>query len=400
MTAPLEGLKVLEIARVLAGPWAGQLLGDLGADVIKIERPGAGDDTRGWGPPFVEGAQGKHLDSAYYHAINRGKRSVAADFREEKDRALVRALAAEADVLIENYKVGDLAHYGLDYESVKKLNPALIYCSVTGFGQDGPYASRAGYDLIIQGMGGIMDLTGEPDREPMRTGVAYADLFTGVYSVVAIQAALLARAKTGKGQHIDMSLLDVQVSVLANQALFYLASGTPPKRMGSAHPTVVPYQNFPVKGGGYIIIAVGNDVQFVRFCAVLGLPQLAEDDRYRTNAGRIRNRDTLIPMLTERTAERERAELLAALEAQGVPAGPINDVGQVFADPQVIARGMKIDLPDIAANGGSIPGVRAPIRFSGSTLVYDRPSPPLGADTDEIAAAVAAGKPAFRVRRS
>ena len=399
MTAPLEGLKVLELARVLAGPWAGQLLGDLGADVIKIERPGAGDDTRAWGPPFVEGAAGKHLDSAYYHAINRGKRSVTADFREEKDHALVRALVAEADVLIENYKVGDLAQYGFDYASVKKFNPALIYCSVTGFGQDGPYASRAGYDLIIQGMGGIMHLTGEPEREPMRTGVAYADVFTGVYSVVAIEAALLARAKTGEGQHIDMSLLDVQVSVLANQALFYLASGTSPKRMGGAHPTVVPYQNFPVKGGGYIIIAVGNDAQFVRFCKILGLLQLAEDERYRTNAGRIRNRDSLIPLLTERTAERERAELLAALEAEGVPAGPINDVGQVFADPQVIARGMKIDLPDIAANGGKIPGVRAPIVFSGSTLAYDRPSPALGAHTEEVAAAVAAGKPVFRVRR-
>jgi crotonobetainyl-CoA:carnitine CoA-transferase CaiB-like acyl-CoA transferase len=399
MSAPLEGLKVLELARVLAGPWAGQLFADLGADVIKIERPGAGDDTRGWGPPFVEGAQGKHLDSAYYHAINRGKRSVAADFREEKDRALVRALAAEADVLIENYKVGDLAKYSLDYPALKQINPALVYCSVTGFGQNGPYADRAGYDLIIQGMGGIMDLTGDPDGEPMRTGVAYADVFTGVYSVVAIEAALLARAKTGEGQHIDMSLLDVQVSVLANQALFYLASGTPPKRMGSAHPTVVPYQNFPVKGGGYIIIAVGNDAQFARFAKILGLPELADDERYRTNAGRIRNRDTLIHLLVEKTKEREREALLAALEAEGVPAGPINNVAQVFTDPQVIARGMKIDLPDIAASGGTIPGVRAPIVFSASTLTYDTPSPALGAHTEEIRAAVEAGQPAFRARR-
>ena len=399
MTAPLEGLKVLELARVLAGPWAGQLLADLGADVIKVERPGAGDDTRGWGPPFVEGADGKHLGSAYYHAINRGKRSVTADFRDEKDLALVRALVAEADVLIENYKVGDLAQYGLDFPGVRKINPALVYCSVTGFGQDGPYAKRAGYDLIIQGMGGIMDLTGEPEREPMRTGVAYADVFTGVYSVVAIEAALLARAKTGSGQHIDMSLLDVQTSVLANQALFYLVSGNPPKRMGGAHPTVVPYQNFPVADGGYIIIAVGNDAQFERFAAILGLPYLAEDERFRTNAGRVQNRAELIPQLVERTMLRRRAELLAALEAEGVPAGPINDVGQVFADPQVVARGMKIDLPDLAARGGAVPGVRAPIRFSDSTLVYDKPSPALGADTAEIAAAVAAGKPAFRVRR-
>ena len=399
MTAPLEGLKVLELARVLAGPWAGQLLADLGADVIKIERPGSGDDTRGWGPPFVEGAEGKHLDSAYYHAINRGKRSVTANFHDEKDRDFVRKLAAEADVVIENYKVGDLAKYGIDYPSLRQINPALVYCSVTGFGQDGPYASRAGYDLIIQGMGGIMDLTGEPDREPMRVGVAYADVFTGVYSVVAIEAALLARAKTGEGQHIDMALLDVQVSVLANQALFYLASGTPPKRMGGAHPTVVPYQNFPVKDGGYIIIAVGNDAQFARFTKILGLAELAEDERYRTNAGRIRNRETLIPMLTARTAERDRAELLAALEAAGVPAGPINDVGQVFADPQVIYRQMRLDLPDIAASGGTVPGVRAPIRFSESTLKYDTPSPALGAHNDEIRSAVEAGKPAFRARR-
>jgi crotonobetainyl-CoA:carnitine CoA-transferase CaiB-like acyl-CoA transferase len=399
MTAPLEGLRVLELARVLAGPWAGQLLADLGADVIKIERPGAGDDTRAWGPPFVEGADGKHLSSAYYHAINRGKRSVAADFRNEKDKALVLALAREADVVIENYKVGDLKEHGLDYNTLRKINPRLVYCSVTGFGQTGPYANRPGYDLIIQGMGGIMDLTGEPDREPMRTGVAYADVFTGVYSVVAIEAALLAREKTGEGQHIDMSLLDVQVSVLANQALFYLASGKSPKRMGGAHPTVVPYQNFPVSDGSYIIIAVGNDAQFARFAEILGLPELAKDERFRTNAGRVQNRAALIPQLVEKTKKRERGELLEALEEAGVPAGPINDVGQVFADPQVRARGMKIDLPDMQARGGEIPGVRAPIRFSESTLTYDRPSPALGAHTEEIRATVAAGKPAFRVRK-
>jgi crotonobetainyl-CoA:carnitine CoA-transferase CaiB-like acyl-CoA transferase len=399
MTAPLEGLKVLELARVLAGPWAGQLLSDLGADVIKVERPGAGDDTRGWGPPFVEGADGKHLGSAYYHAINRGKRSVTADFKNEKDLELVRLLAADADVVIENYKVGDLADFGLDYESLSKSNPRLVYCSVTGFGQDGPYAKRAGYDLIIQGMGGIMDLTGEPDREPMRTGVAYADVFTGVYSVVAIEAALIAREKTGRGQWIDMALLDVQASVLANQALFYLVSGQSPQRMGGAHPTVVPYQNFPVADGSYVIIAVGNDSQFERFAAILGLPHLARDEKFRTNAGRVQNRAELIPQLVERTKMRNRAELLEALETAGVPAGPINNVGQVFADPQVYARGMKIELPDLAAHGGKIPGVRAPIRFSESTLVYDTPSPALGAHTDEIRAAVEAGKSAFRVRR-
>lgn len=399
MTAPLEGLKVLELARVLAGPWAGQLLSDLGADVIKIERPGSGDDTRGWGPPFVEGADGKHFGSAYYHAINRGKRSVTADFRNEQDLALVRALAAQADVVIENYKVGDLADFGLDYAALSKSNPRLVYCSVTGFGQDGPYAKRAGYDLIVQGMGGIMDLTGEPDREPMRTGVAYADVFTGVYSVVAIEAALIAREKSGRGQWIDMSLLDVQTSVLANQALFYLVSGQSPQRMGGAHSTVVPYQNFPVADGGYVIIAVGNDAQFERFVTILGLPHLALDEKFKTNAGRVQNRAELIPQLVERTRTRKRAELLEALEAAGVPAGPINTVGQVFADPQVIARGMKIDLPDLEARGGRIPGVRAPIRFSDSTFVYDTPSPALGAHTDEVRAAVEAGKPAFRVRR-
>jgi crotonobetainyl-CoA:carnitine CoA-transferase CaiB-like acyl-CoA transferase len=398
MTAPLSGLRVLELARVLAGPWAGQILADLGADVIKIERPGAGDDTRGWGPPFVAGADGKHLDSAYYHAINRGKRSVAADLRDENDRALVRGLAAEADVLIENFKVGDLAEHGLDYASLAPLNPRLIYCSITGFGQDGPYAHRPGYDLIIQGMGGIMDLTGEPEREPMRTGVAYADVFTGTYSIVAIEAALLAREKTGRGQHIDMSLLDVQVSVLANQALFYLASGTPPKRMGGAHPTVVPYQNFPVADGGYIIIAVGNDAQFARFCKIIDLPQLADDERFKTNAARVQNRAALIPQLVEQTRKRARGPLLEALENAGVPAGPINDVAQVFTDPQVIHRKMRLDLADRAAQGGAIPGVRAPILFSDSTLAYDAPSPRLGAHTEEVRAAVAAGQSAFRIR--
>jgi len=399
MTAPLEGLTILDLSRVLAGPWCTQIFADLGATVIKIERPGAGDDTRAWGPPFVEGADGKHLSSAYYHAINRGKRSVTADFKNEKDLDLVRLLAADADVVIENYKVGDLTGFGLDYATLTKSNPRLVYCSVTGFGQDGPYAKRAGYDLIIQGMGGIMDLTGEPDREPMRTGVAYADVFTGVYSVVAIEAALIAREKTGRGQWIDMALLDVQASVLANQALFYLVSGKSPQRMGGAHPTVVPYQNFPVADGSFVIIAVGNDSQFERFAAILGLPHLARDEKFRTNAGRVQNRAELIPQLVERTKTRKRAELLEALEAAGVPAGPINNVGQVFADPQVLARGMKIDLPDVDARGGRVPGVRAPIRFSESAFVYDTPSPALGAHTDEIRATVEAGKSAFRVRR-
>jgi crotonobetainyl-CoA:carnitine CoA-transferase CaiB-like acyl-CoA transferase len=275
---PLHGIKVLELARVLAGPWAGQILADLGADVIKVERPGAGDDTRDWGPPFVQGAKGENLGAAYYHAINRNKRSIAADFRKPDDLALVRALVAEADVVIENYKVDDLAHYGLDYATLKRSHPRLIYCSITGFGQTGPYAHRPGYDLIVQGIGGIMDLTGEPDREPMRVGVAYADVFTGVYGVVAIEAALLHRARSGQGQHIDLGLLDTQVSVLANQALNYLVSGKPPKRMGNAHPNVVPYQVFPASDG-HLIIAVGNDGQFRSFCQAVGLPEFADDPR-------------------------------------------------------------------------------------------------------------------------
>jgi crotonobetainyl-CoA:carnitine CoA-transferase CaiB-like acyl-CoA transferase len=399
MPGPLDGIKVLELARVLAGPWAGQILSDLGADVIKIERPGQGDETRTWGPPYVEGRNGENLSAAYYHAINRGKRSVLADFNNKADVELVVSLIKEADVVIENYKVGDLKKFGLDYESVRKLNPKLVYCSVTGFGQDGPYAHRPGYDLIIQAMGGIMDITGEPDREPMRTGVAYADVFTGVYSAVAIEAALLARAKTGEGQHIDMSLMDVQVSVLANQALNYLVSGKPPRRMGNAHPNVVPYQAFETSDG-YMIIAVGNDGQFKNFCNVLALPEVRDDPRYATNGERNKHRATLISALTEKTRARTRADLLQALEKAGVPAGPIRSIDEVFADPQVQARQMRNDLPDEVAKGGSIPGVRAPIRMSATPLQYDRPSPRHGAHTDEVRAAVKAGKPAFRSTRA
>lgn len=398
MPGPLDGIKVLELARVLAGPWAGQILSDLGADVIKLERPGVGDETRTWGPPFVEGANGENLSAAYYHAINRGKRSVLCDFNDKEDLALVFALIEEADVIIENYKVGDLEKFGLDYDNVRKINPKLVYCSVTGFGQDGPYAHRPGYDLIIQAMGGIMDITGEPDREPMRTGVAYADVFTGVYSAVGIQAALLARTKSGEGQHIDMSLMDVQVSVLANQALNYLVSGKAPRRMGNAHPNVVPYQAFET-ADGYMIIAVGNDGQFKKFCEVLDLPELRDDPRYATNGDRNRNRETLIPALTARTKLCTREDLLVALENVGVPAGPIRSIDEVFADPQVTARGMRNDLPDEIAKGGSIPGVRAPIKMSGTPLHYDRPSPHHGAHTEEVKAALKAGRPAFRPSR-
>jgi crotonobetainyl-CoA:carnitine CoA-transferase CaiB-like acyl-CoA transferase len=394
MAAPLDGIKVLELARVLAGPWAGQLLADLGAEVIKVERPVGGDETRPWGPPFVKGPKGEDLSSAYYHAINRNKRSVTADFRDKDDLALVRALVSEADVLLENYKVGDLKKFGLDYESLKKENPRLVYCSVTSFGQTGPYAHRPGYDFIIQAMGGIMDITGLPEGEPQKPGVAYADVFTGVYSALAVEAALLARHRTGEGQHIDMSLLDVQVSVLANQALYYLVSGAAPKRVGNAHATVVPYGVFPASDG-HVVIAVGNDSQFQQLCKVLAAPELAADLRFTTNPGRVENREALLEFLFARTRQHTRQELMTALEAAGVPTGPIHDVAEVFADPQVKAREMRVDLKEREEGGATIPGVRTPIRFSATPLRYDHPSPRLGADTAEIAAAVKAGKPAF-----
>ena len=383
MDKPLAGLKVLELARILAGPWVGQLLADLGADVVKVERPGAGDDTRGWGPPFIEAADGGDLSAAYFHACNRGKRSITADFETPEGQGLIRDLALHADVLVENFKVGGLKKYGLDYESLKAVNPRLVYCSITGFGQDGPYAARAGYDFMIQGMGGIMDLTGAPDGEPQKIGVAFADIFTGVYSVVGVLAALRQRDKSGTGAHLDMALLDVQTSVLANQAMNYLASGKTPTRMGNAHPNIVPYQVFPV-ADGHVIVAVGNDGQFARFAAVLGVPQLALDERFRTNVGRVSHRPELVPLLTAETVKVTREFLLGALEAQGVPAGPINTVADVFADPQVLARGMRIDLPSSSAKAGAIPSVRSPIVMNGRPLASDRPSPRLGEHTEEI----------------
>ncbi len=383
MDKPLAGLKVLELARILAGPWVGQLLADLGADVVKVERPGAGDDTRGWGPPFIEAADGGDLSAAYFHSCNRGKRSIAVDFETVEGQRLIRELALHADVVVENFKVGGLKKYGLDFESLKAVNPRLVYCSITGFGQDGPYASRAGYDFMIQGMGGIMDLTGDPEGEPQKIGVAFADIFTGVYSVVGILAALRGRDETGRGAHLDMALLDVQTSVLANQAMNFLASGKTPRRMGNAHPNIVPYQVFPV-ADGHVIVAVGNDGQFARFATVLGMPELAQDERFRTNMGRVGHRPELVPLLTAQTIKVTREFLLTALEAQGVPAGPINSVADVFADPQVIARGMKIDLPAAAAKTGAIPSVRSPIVMNGMPMSSDRPSPRLGEHTDEI----------------
>jgi crotonobetainyl-CoA:carnitine CoA-transferase CaiB-like acyl-CoA transferase len=380
---PLHGVKVLELARILAGPWAGQALADLGADVVKVERPSSGDDTRGWGPPFVEGANGEHLSAAYFHSCNRGKRSVAVDFETPEGQAVVRRLAAKADVVIENFKVGGLKKYGLDYNSLKAVNPRLVYCSITGFGQTGPYAPRAGYDFIIQAMGGIMDLTGEADDEPQKPGVAFADIFTGIYSTIGILAALRRRDATGEGAYLDLALLDTQTSVLANQAMNYLASGRVPKRMGNAHPNIVPYQVFPVSDG-HVIIAVGNDGQFAKFVRVLGRPELAQDERFRTNTDRVGNRAILVPLITDILMTRCRDELLAALAPEGVPAGPINSVSDVFADPQVMARQMRLDLPAPAAKGGTIPTVRSPILMDGAPLVAERPSPRLGEHTEDV----------------
>ncbi|NJR77350.1 CaiB/BaiF CoA transferase family protein [Sphingomonas corticis] len=370
---PLAGLRVLELARILAGPWAGQLLADLGADVIKVERPGTGDDTRTWGPPFVTGADAENLSAAYYHACNRGKRSLALDIATPEGQARVKALAAGADVVIENYKVGGLAKYGLDAASLRAANPRLIVCSVTGFGQTGPYAHRAGYDFIIQGLGGIMSLTGEPDGAPQKSGVAIADLFTGVYSAVAILAALHERASTGAGRHIDMALLDTQVGVLGNQALNWMVGGTVPGRMGNGHVNLAPYQSFPTADGD-LIVAVGNDGQFAKLCTVLGVP-LATDPRFATNPMRVTNRAALIPLVVAETVKWDSATLLVALEAAGVPVGAVNRVDQVFADPQVVHRGMQLMID-------GLPGLAAPITIDGARMVADGASPRLGEHPD------------------
>ena len=368
---PLEGIRVVELARVLAGPWCGQLLADLGAEVVKVERPGAGDDTREWGPPFVTGAGGENLGAAYYHSCNRGKRSVAIDIASAEGQAEVRALLADADVVIENYKVGGLVKYGLDPVRLRADFPRLIVCSITGFGQTGPYAHRAGYDYIVQAMSGFMSLTGEPEGSPQKAGIAYADIFTGMYSAVAILAALRRRDVTDAGAHIDMALLDSQVAVLANQAANYLASGAVPKRMGNAHVNVVPYQVFAT-ADGQLVIAVGNDGQYRKLCGILGVPEWADDPRFANNAARLANRAELIPLLAAKIAGWEAQPLALALEAEGVPAGPINDLAQVFADPQVIARGMRF-RPD----GASIDGVASPIVIDGERMVAAGGAPPL-----------------------
>jgi crotonobetainyl-CoA:carnitine CoA-transferase CaiB-like acyl-CoA transferase len=383
MPGPLAGLRVLELARILAGPWAGQILADLGADVIKVERKGAGDDTRGWGPPFVPAADGSHLGAAYFHGTNRGKRSIELDFESEEGRRIVRKLAARSDVLIENFKVGGLAKFGLDYESLAPENPRLIYCSVTGFGQTGPYARRAGYDLMAQGIGGIMDVTGTADGEPLRVGIPVSDIFTGVYSAVGILAALARREQTGRGGYVDTALVDSTVGVLSNQALNYLVSGQIPQRIGNTHANIVPYQVFPV-ADGHIIIASGNDGQFVKVCGVLGAPEIAANPDYRNNESRLIHRAELIGKLCALTAKFPRDALLEKLEAAGVPAGPINNLEQVFADPQVLHRGMRLELDSAAAKGGKIPGVRTPIVLDGAPMAAERPSPRLGEHTAEI----------------
>ncbi|MEX0286907.1 MAG: CaiB/BaiF CoA transferase family protein [Paracoccaceae bacterium] len=369
MAAPLAGLKVVELARILAGPWAGQTLSDLGAEVIKVEAP-RGDDTRAWGPPFI--TRDDDVSAAYFHSTNRGKASVTVDFTTPEGQALLREMVADADILIENFKVGGLAKYGLDYASLSAVNPRLIYCSITGFGQTGPYAHRAGYDFIIQGMSGLMSITGEPDGQPQKSGVAITDVFTGIYSVSAILAALHQRQTTGRGQHIDMSLLDVAVAVTANQALNYLSTGVAPGRMGNAHMNLTPYQVFDTSDG-HIIIATGNDAQYQRLCAILGLEDMATHPDYLHNKDRIANRRVMIARLNGATAQRTKQDLLDACEAQGVPAGPINALDEVLADPHVVARGMQIELD-------GVPGIRAPFRFSDADLALHRPGPKLGED--------------------
>jgi crotonobetainyl-CoA:carnitine CoA-transferase CaiB-like acyl-CoA transferase len=393
---PLSGIRVLELARILAGPWAGQILADLGAEVIKVERAEAGDDTRTWGPPFVEEAEGSARTAAYFHATNRGKKSVALDFDTPEGQAAVRRLAEQADIVIENFKLGGLAKYGLDHASVRESNPDVIYCSITGFGQDGPYAPRAGYDFIVQGMGGIMDLTGAPDGEPQKIGVAFTDIFTGVYSVVAILAALHRRERSGEGAHVDMALFDTQVAVLANQAMNYLVSGKVPTRLGNAHPNIVPYQLFPTQDG-QIIIAAGNDGQLRRVCQILGLSEALADERFSTNAGRVAHRDALVPMIAQATATWSAHELLAKLEAAGVPAGPVNRMDQVFTDPQVIARGMRQDLP--RTDGGTVPSVRNPFVLDGAPCVAATASPSLGEHTQAILTALSEGRDPWAAAR-
>ncbi|HUW36630.1 MAG TPA: CaiB/BaiF CoA-transferase family protein [Rhodocyclaceae bacterium] len=384
--APLAGLRVLDLSRVLAGPWAGQMLADLGADVVKVERPGAGDDTRSWGPPYLKDESGRDTgEAAYFLCANRNKRSVTIDMALPEGQALVRQLVQQADVLLENFKLDGLKHYGLDYERLSALNPRLVYCSITGFGQTGPYASRAGYDFLIQGMGGLMSVTGRAEGDegagPQKVGVALTDIMTGLYATIAVQAALAEREKSGSGQHIDLALLDVQIACLANQASNFLAGGVVPRRMGNAHPNIVPYQDFPTADGD-MILAIGNDGQFAKFCAVAKHAEWANDERFATNPQRVANRAVLVPLLRQATVLRTTREWVAALEGAGVPCGPINRLDEVFADPQVQARGLRIELPHEIA--GSVPLVANPIRLSGSPVTYRNAPPTLGQHTTEV----------------
>ncbi|KRG69263.1 CoA-transferase [Stenotrophomonas terrae] len=382
----LDGVRVLDLSRILAGPWATQVLADFGADVIKVERPGVGDDTRTWGPPYLKDAAGNDSsESAYYLCANRGKRSVAIDFTTDEGQALLRELVVHCDVLVENYKVGGLKKYGLDFASLQAINPKLVYCSITGYGQDGPYAQRAGYDAAIQAIGGLMSVTGEPDGAPgagpQKVGVAATDLMTGMYAATAILAALRHAERTGVGQQIDLALLDTQVAWLANQASNYLVGGVVPTRQGTAHPNIVPYQVMPA-ADGYFMLAVGNDGQFARLCEVIGEPGLATDPRYATNNARVANRELLVPQLQQILSTRPAAEWLAALEQAVVPANPVNRIDQVFADPQVQARGLRIELPH--AGGGNVPMVRNPLKFSATPLRYEQAAPVLGQHTSAV----------------
>jgi crotonobetainyl-CoA:carnitine CoA-transferase CaiB-like acyl-CoA transferase len=374
MTKALNGIKVLDLSRVLAGPWCTQMLGDLGAEIIKIEQPGKGDDTRGWGPPWH--GEGEERLSAYFLAANRGKQSVTIDMAQPEGQEMIRALAAQSDVLVENFKLGGLAKYGLDYESLKAINPRLVYCSITGFGQTGPRAAQPGYDFMIQGLAGMMSVTGDPSTEPQKSGVAYADVMTGLHAVIAILAAITQRFETGRGQHIDMALFDVGVSTLANQALNYLVSGKAPGLVGNAHLNVVPYQLFATLDG-HIILAVGNDGQFARFAALVDHPEWGDDPRFKTNAGRIENRAALIPQIAEIMAARTSADWAAALDAAGIPFGPVNSIEQALADPQAIARGLR-------ATAGERPAIASPLRLSDSPPTPATAPPLLGEQTEAV----------------
>jgi len=382
MAGPLAGFRVLDLSRILAGPWASQMLADLGAEVIKIERPGSGDDTRAWAPPYMPDESGEPTtEAAYFHSANRGKQSVCIDMSKQQGQVLIQDLVRHSDVLIENFKVGGLKKYGLDYESLKLLNPGLVYCSITGFGQTGPYAERAGYDFMIQAMGGMMSVTGEAQGKPMKIGVALADILTGLYAANAIQAALIHRQKTGEGQYIDMALLDVQVAALANQAMNYLASGNNPRRLGNAHPNIVPYQAFQTSDG-HIILAIGNDAQFQRFCELSGRSDLAEDARFQNNSDRVRHRDLLVPQVVDMMQAHDSDWWLRELNARSIPCGPINNLDQVFADAQVKHRGMQLELEHTTA--GKVASVANPIKMSQTPLAYDRAPPLLGQHTSEV----------------